>query len=33
MTTEKTDVQVRISVDDQSLRTMAQGLPQWLGLR
>ena len=33
VTTEKTDVQVRISVDDQSLRTMAQGLPQWLGLR
>lgn len=29
--TEKTDVQVKISVDDQSLRTLAQSLPQWLG--
>ncbi len=28
---EKTDVQVKISVDDQSLRTLAQSLPQWLG--
>jgi hypothetical protein len=28
---EKTDVQVKISVHDQSLRTLAQSLPQWLG--
>ena len=28
---EKADVQVTISVDDQSLRTLAKGLPQWLG--
>jgi len=28
---EKSDVQVTISVDDQSLRTLAKGLPQWLG--
>jgi hypothetical protein len=31
VTTDKTDVQVKISVDDQSLRALAQGLPQWLG--
>ncbi len=33
VTADKADVQVKISVDDQSLRTLAQGIPQWMGLR